>query len=71
MKLMSTTDVADMLGVERWRVIRVFEDGLVPEPPQFARRRVVTPDLVPLIVAALQSKGWLPEASKEPLEVSS
>ena len=59
MRLMTTTEVAEFLGVESWRVIRVFEDGLVPEPRQFARRRVITPDIVPHIVNALRSKGWL------------
>ena len=70
MKLMTTTNVADVLGVEPWRVIRVFEEGLVPEPPKFARRRVITPELVPKIVTALRSKGWL-AVSSEALEVSS
>ncbi len=56
----STRDVADWLGIEEWRVRRVFEARLVPEPPRIGRHRAIPVDLLPLVIDALRAKGWLP-----------
>jgi hypothetical protein len=59
-KLYSTHDVADFLGLETWRVRRLFEDGTLPEPGRFTGKRVIQADLVPTIVDSLRRRGWLP-----------
>jgi len=59
-RLLTTREVADVLGTETWRVQRLFEEGHLPEPPRFAGRRVITPDLIPSIVDAMRARGWLP-----------
>lgn len=59
-RLLTTREVADVLGTDTWRVQRLFEGGHLPEPPRFAGRRVITPDLLPGIVDALRARGWLP-----------
>lgn len=58
--LLTTREVADLLGTDTWRVQRLFEEGSLPEPRRFAGRRVITPDLIPTIVDALRARGWLP-----------
>jgi hypothetical protein len=64
-RLFSTRDLAELLGVETWRVRRIFEDGTLPEPSRFAGRRVIAPELVPLIVQALRDRGWLDHQAQE------
>lgn len=58
-RLLTTREVADLLGTDIWRLQRIFEDGTLPEPQRFAGRRVITPDLIPAIVDALRARGWL------------
>ena len=58
-RFLTTKQVADLLGVECWRVQRVFENGDVAEPERFAGKRAIPSDLVPLIVDALRAHGWL------------
>ena len=36
-RVFSTGEIADMLQQPRWHILRIFEDGHVPEPG--ARRR--------------------------------
>ena len=55
----STGQLGDELGCQSWRIARVFELGLVPEPPRVAGRRIIPRSLVPAIVAALRTRGWL------------
>ncbi len=57
----STRDLADWLGIEEWRVRRVFEARLVPEPPRVGRNRAIPVQMIPLVIEALRTKGWLPE----------
>lgn len=62
--LLSTRDVADLLGTETWRVRRLFEDGTLPEPSRFAGKRAIPRESIPTIVDALRGRGWLqPEAA--------
>jgi hypothetical protein len=56
----STQDVASLLGVETWRIRRLYEDGTLPEPDRFAGKRVIPAAMVPAIVDALRVRGWLP-----------
>ena len=60
---LTTREIAELLGVEPWRIARLFEIGAVPEPVRFAGRRAVPSDLLPAIVDALRSRGWLPGAA--------
>jgi len=59
----STRQVAEILGVATWRIQRIFEDGDVPEPARFAGNRMVNGAMVPTIVDALRSRGWLPTSA--------
>jgi hypothetical protein len=56
----STRQVADLLGIETWRVRRLFESGTLPEPGRFAGKRAIPAALVPEIVDALRARLWLP-----------
>ena len=58
---LSLGELGDMLGVQSWRIARLFEVGLVPEPPRIGRRRLISKSAIPEIVDALRSRGWLPE----------
>ena len=64
-RIYSTHNVADFLGVETWRIRRIFEDGTLPEPDRFAGKRAIPAELIPAIVDALRARGWLaaPEGS--------
>ena len=59
-ELLTTRQIADLLGVELWRVQRCFELGILPEPPRFAGRRAIPSESIPQIVDALRARGWLP-----------
>jgi hypothetical protein len=63
MQAKSTRDLADWLGVDEWRVRRVFEERLVPEPPRIGRCRAIPVSMVPAVIDALRAKGWLPEVA--------
>jgi hypothetical protein len=53
-------DIARRLGIPAWQVRRVFERGLLPEPARLGRWRVVYPDQIPALEAALTEAGYLP-----------
>jgi hypothetical protein len=61
---MSTGELGDELGVQAWRINRLFELGIVAEPPRVAGRRMIPRILVPEIVRALEQRGWLQDHSK-------
>ncbi len=56
----TTAELAELLHVDVWRIQRLFERGVLEEPPRFGGRRVIAPELVPQIVDALRDRGWLP-----------
>ena len=60
----STSQVAEILGVETWRIQRLFETGTLPEPDRFAGKRAIPPALIPLIVDALRQRDWLPRSAE-------
>lgn len=57
----TTREVGELLGVEEWRVRRLFEDGTLPEPPRFAGKRIIFRDRLPEILDSLRARGWLPK----------
>jgi len=61
MAIYSTREIADLLGVDTWRVQRLFEDGTLEEPERFAGKRAIPQGFVPKIVDALRARGWLPQ----------
>lgn len=65
MSNLSTRQVADMLGVETWRIQRLFEDCDLPDVQRFAGKRVVPSTMLPTIVDALRNRDWLPESSTD------
>jgi len=56
---LSTGEVADFLGVQSWRVSRIFELELLEEPARVAGRRAISAELIPIIVDVLRDRGWL------------
>ena len=57
----SLGELADSLGVQAWRISRLFELGILPEPPRVSRRRLIPKSMIPEIVDALRERGWLRE----------
>lgn len=49
----------DYLGVQAWRITRLFELGCIPEPPRVGGRRLIPAAMLPEIVDALRQRGWL------------
>jgi hypothetical protein len=54
--------VARRYGIPPWMVRRVYERGLLPEPPRVGAYRVVPVDDLPRLEAALRGAGYLPPA---------
>ena len=52
-------ELGDLLGVQAWRIARLFELGCVAEPPRVGGRRLIAAAMLPEIVAALRQRGWL------------
>ena len=59
-RVLTTRELADLLGIEVWKVRRLYEDGTLPEPPRFAGKRVIHGDALGPLVDALRQRGWLP-----------
>ncbi len=57
--------VAKRCGVTQRQVRRLFERGILPEPPRVGAYRVVDQDDLPRVEAALRAAGYLP-AQHEP-----
>lgn len=53
-------DIAERYGVSAWKVRRIFERGLLPEPGRVGAYRVISADDLPKIEAALRQAGYLP-----------
>jgi hypothetical protein len=58
-QILSTREVADLLGVETWRVRRLFQDRTLPEPGRFAGKRAIPRTQLVAIIDALRARGWL------------
>ena len=55
----TTRQIGELLGVEEWQIRRLFELGILSEPPKFGGKRAIPPTLIPQIVEALNDRGWL------------
>ena len=55
----ATGEVADAIGVQSWRIARLFQLGILPEPPRMSGRRVIAESDIPTIIEALVARGWL------------
>jgi hypothetical protein len=63
--VLTTREAGELLGVKTWRVRRLFEDEILPEPGRFGGKRAIPREMLPLIIDALRAKGWLPVGSEE------
>jgi hypothetical protein len=59
MAVLTTREIAELLGTDTWRVRRLFEDGTLPEPDRFAGNRAIPTTMLPAIVDGLRARGWL------------
>jgi len=59
----TTGELGDTLGVQAWRIARLFELGILPEPQRVAGRRLIPRSAIPAIVDALRARGWIDSAS--------
>ena len=55
-------DVAKRLGCRTWQVARLFERGILPDPPRVGLYRVVPIGDLPLVKRALKAAGYLESA---------
>jgi hypothetical protein len=56
---------ARSLGVRTWQLRRLFERGLMPEPPRVGVYRVIAVADLPGLKAALQEAGYLREVRRD------
>jgi predicted DNA-binding transcriptional regulator AlpA len=61
----TTRDVAEILGVDHWRVMRLYETGTLPNPPRIGRLRAIPRSELADIVEALRDRGWLAMQQKK------
>ncbi len=47
-------------GLQVWQIRRLYERGILPEPPRVAGLRIIPLEDVPQTVAALKQTGYLP-----------
>jgi DNA-binding transcriptional MerR regulator len=59
-QLITLGDVARRFNVPLWKVRRLYERGLLPEPARAGAYRVVSTRDLPKIEAALRRAGYLP-----------
>jgi hypothetical protein len=60
-ELLSTTDIAILLGADAWKVRKPFDDGELQETMRVAGRRLIDRSMLPRIIEVLKGRGWLPE----------
>ena len=56
----SVGQLAEDLGVQAWRIARLFELGVIPEPPRLSGRRIIPTAVIPAVISALRDRQWLP-----------
>ena len=61
---LSLGELAELLSVQSWRIARLFELGILPEPERIAGRRMIRKEMVVDVVDALRERGWLPKGSE-------
>lgn len=60
----TTGELGDTLGVQAWRIARLFELGILSEPQRIGGRRLIPKSRIPEIVDALRKHGWLPQTAE-------
>jgi hypothetical protein len=58
--ILTIGEAATELGLKDWRVSRLFERGLAPEPPRLGGRRVIRRCDLPALREAAVRAGYLP-----------
>jgi hypothetical protein len=61
---LSVGEVAELLGTQAWRVARLYELGLIAEPPRIAGRRIIPITDLAEITVQLRLRGWLSKNSE-------
>jgi DNA-binding transcriptional MerR regulator len=63
-ELMTIGEAAERLGgVQVWRLRRLYERGILREPPRVGRNRVVSSEDLPRLREALRAAGYLQQAT--------
>lgn len=52
-------ELGDFLGVQAWKISRLFELGILQEPNRVGGRRLIPKSMIPSVVDALRDRGWL------------
>lgn len=60
MQFYTTGEIAELFGVEPWKVRRLYELGLLPDPPRAGQYRMIPEGDLPQVRAELSARGWLP-----------
>jgi hypothetical protein len=63
---LTISGVGKHFGLPTWKIRRVFYDGLVPEPRRLHYWRIIFPEELPAIEAALVRLGYLPRQEGGP-----
>jgi DNA-binding transcriptional MerR regulator len=58
----TTGDVAERYGIPEWRVRRLYERGILPEPARAGTYRLIRAEDLPGVENALRRAGYLPNA---------
>jgi hypothetical protein len=58
-KYLTLGEVAERLGCQVWRVGRLFDRGLLPEPRRVGKNRVVPEEDLPTVERVLRGAGYL------------
>jgi len=54
-------ELGDLLGVQAWKIARLFELRILAEPARIGGRRLIPRSMIPEIATALRAKGWFKE----------
>lgn len=60
----TTAELAAFLGIDAWKIRRLFERGEVAEPRRLGNSRAIPRAAIPQIVDRLRVHGWLPEVEE-------
>ncbi len=62
----TTGELGDVLGVQAWKIARLFETQALPEPSRVGGRRLIPQTMIADIVDGLRRRGWLPAEEATP-----
>ena len=66
----TTTAIARRFRLPVWMVRRIFERGLLPDPPRIGGYRVIADSDIPAVEAALRQAGYLRDREPEAVPCS-